>query len=140
MPDADRIPVLGAISTFTDEKESIMNQEEQLDKISQLYARSWSDEKFKQALLSNPAAVLKAEGMQMPEGVEVIALENTDTVFNLVLPALPLEGALSDTQLEDVSGGAIGVATLATIFVVALVKVGVVGLTIGLHFANRKRA
>ena len=117
-----------------------MNQEEQLNKISQLYARSWSDEKFKQALLINPAAVLKAEGIPMPEGIEVIALENTDTVFNLVLPALPLEGALSDTQLEDVSGGAIGVATLATIFVVALVKVGVVGLTIGLHFANRKRA
>lgn len=109
-----------------------MNQEEQLNKISQLYARSWSDEKFKQALLINPAAVLKAEGLPMPEGIEVIVLENTDTVFNLVLPARQLDGALSDAQLADISGGVVGIASLL-IMVGSLVfaGVGLAGVSVG---------
>lgn len=82
-----------------------MNQEQQIDSIGKIIARAWSDAAFKQALLSDTGAVLRAEGFALPEGVEVVALENTDKVFNLVIPAAPAEGELSEVELESVSGG-----------------------------------
>jgi hypothetical protein len=44
-----------------------------------------------------------AEGLAPPAGVSVKILENTDTVFNLVLPAKPTD--LSDEDMDAVSGG-----------------------------------
>ena len=46
-----------------------MNQEEQGKKISQLIARCWADEGFKQKVLADPAATLRAEGLELPAGV-----------------------------------------------------------------------
>lgn len=85
-----------------------MNQQEQANPMVALIAKCWADEAFKQMLLANPAAVLKAEGLAIPPGVEVVALENSDTVFNLVIPAVPKEGELSDGQLGEISGGFMG--------------------------------
>ena len=80
-----------------------MNQEEQGKKMNQLIAKCWSDEGFKQKLLADPAAVLQAEGMALPAGLSVKALENTDTGFYLVIPAKPT--GLSDEDLDKVAGG-----------------------------------
>ncbi|HEX4412016.1 MAG TPA: NHLP leader peptide family RiPP precursor [Lacipirellulaceae bacterium] len=89
-----------------------MNQEEQnkkaLDeagkKMSQLIAKCWSDDGFKRKLLADPAGTLKAEGSQVPAGLTIKAVENTDNVYHLVIPAKPTE--LSDADLDTVSGGA----------------------------------
>src|SRR5688572_24459604 len=81
-----------------------MNPEEQGDKFSQLLAKCWADEGFKQKLLADPAATLKAEGAELPAGLSIKALENTDRVFHLVIPAKPTE--LSDEQLDTVAAGA----------------------------------
>lgn len=81
-----------------------MNHEEQGRKISQLIAKCWADESFKQKLLADPAATLKAEGTELPAGLSVKALENTDQVFHLVIPARPTE--LSDEELDTVAAGA----------------------------------
>jgi len=78
--------------------------EEQGKKMSQLIAKCWADEGFKQKLLANPAATLKAEGVELPAGLSVKALENTDKVFHLVIPAKPTD--LSDEDLIKVAGGA----------------------------------
>ncbi len=83
-----------------------MNTEEQGKKMSQLIARCWADESFKAKLLADPAAVLKAEGLAMPQGVTVKAVENTEKTFHLLIPAKPAH--LSDEQLEDVAAGACG--------------------------------
>jgi len=81
-----------------------MNQEEQGKKISQLIAKCWADEGFKQKILANPAAILRAEGLELRDDVSYVAHENTDKVFHLVIPAKPTE--LSDEDLADVAGGA----------------------------------
>lgn len=79
-----------------------MNQE-QAKKMSQIIAKCWADETYKQKLLADPGAALKAEGMELPADLTVKALENTDKVFNLVIPAKPTD--LSDDDLDMVSGG-----------------------------------
>ena len=70
----------------------------------QVVARAWADEDFKQRLLTNPAATLQAEGIAVPQGVELRAVENTDKVMYFMLPPKP--GAeLSDEQLDQLAGG-----------------------------------
>jgi len=80
-----------------------MDQKTQSKKMNQIIAKCWSDERFKQKLLTDPAATLKAEGVTVPEGVSVTALENTDKVLYLVVPAKPMD--LSDNELDNVAGG-----------------------------------
>ena len=79
-------------------------RDEQAKAYGRIVAKAWADEAFKQRLLADPAAVLKAEGLAVPEGVELRLVENTDKVVHLTLPAKPAE--LSDEQLDDVAGGA----------------------------------
>ena len=81
-----------------------MNQVEQSKKISQILAKCWSDESFKQKLMADPMGTLAAEGAEMPEGLSVNVIENTDKVFNLVIPAKPTD--LTDADLDKVAGGA----------------------------------
>ncbi len=71
---------------------------------AKVVARAWSDEAFKAQLLSDPAAALKEVGVAVPEGVEVKVVENTATLFHLVLPPRPDE-ELSDEALDKVAGG-----------------------------------
>ena len=85
-----------------------MNQEEQTRKISQLIAKCWADEGFKQKVLADPAATLRAEGLELPADLSYVAHENTEKVFHLVIPAKPTD--LSDEDLHDVVGGTCQVA------------------------------
>ena len=80
-----------------------MNQEEQGKKISQLIARCWADEGLKQKVLADPAATLRAEGLELPAGMSYVAHENTEKVTHLVIPAKPTD--LSDEYLGHVTGG-----------------------------------
>ena len=80
-----------------------MNQETQNQKMSQILARCWSDAAFKASLLADPVAVLKAQGVELPAGVQVRVVEDTDQVAHWVLPARP--DALSDADLDTVAGG-----------------------------------
>ena len=80
-----------------------MNQEEQGKKMGQLIAKCWADEGFKQKLLADPMATLKAEGVALPAGLTVKAVENRDSLFHLVIPAKPTD--LSDEDLDKVAGG-----------------------------------
>jgi hypothetical protein len=82
-----------------------MATDDQTKKMGQIIARTWSDEAFKQRLLADPAATLKAEGVAIPAGVELRTVENTDKVFYFVLPPKPATGELSDEDLEKVAGG-----------------------------------
>ena len=65
---------------------------------SQLVARAWADEGFKQRLLSDPRGVLTEYGFDVPEGIEVRVLQDTPNVQHLVLPRSP-EGELADEEL-----------------------------------------
>jgi len=81
-----------------------MNQEVQNNQINNILAKCWADASFKQQLLADPAAVLKAEGVEIPAGYTIRVLENTDKVVNYVLPPNP-NAELSDSELESVAGG-----------------------------------
>ncbi|GAB1394963.1 hypothetical protein MASR1M60_31270 [Rhodocyclaceae bacterium] len=76
---------------------------DQAKQYQQLIAKCWADEAFKQKLLADPAATLKAEGIEVPAGVTVQVVENTAQQFTLVIPMNPEE--LSDEALEGVAGG-----------------------------------
>ena len=78
-------------------------QQEQARKWGQVVARAWRDEAVKQRLLSDPAGVLREEGIEVPAGQQVRLVENTDQVMHLVLPQQPRD--LSDEQLDQVAGG-----------------------------------
>ena len=67
-------------------------------------AKAWSDEAFKAQLLNEPAAALAAAGVDVPKGVTVKVVENTDSLFHLVLPLRP-DGELDDEALDKVAGG-----------------------------------
>ena len=77
-------------------------------KILQLVSTACSDESFKARLLSDATAVLKENGIAVPEGVTVRAVEDTDKLFHLVIPP-KLSRELSDEDLtKEIESGCAG--------------------------------
>jgi len=70
-----------------------------------IVAKAWRDPAVKAELIANPAAALKAEGIDVPAGMTVTVVEDTDKQFHLVLPPVPTD-ELSDEALDAVAGGA----------------------------------
>jgi hypothetical protein len=77
--------------------------DDQTTQYQQLIAKAWADEGFKQRLLSDPVATMKAEGIDVPAGVAFHAVEDTETRRTLVIPPQPTE--LSEQDLAGVVGG-----------------------------------
>ena len=71
---------------------------------AKIIAKAWRDPAFKSALIASPAAALKAEGIDVPAGMAVTVLENTDKQFHLLPPPMPTD-ELSEDDLEAVAGG-----------------------------------
>jgi hypothetical protein len=75
-------------------------KEKQGKKMGKIIAKAWIDDEFKRKLLTDTAAVLKEEGVEVPEGIVVRAVENTDKLFHLVLPPKPDIKEMNDEQLQ----------------------------------------
>ena len=76
--------------------------------IEQVLAASATHPDLRASLLADPRAALRQCGIEIREGVEVRAVENTPEVLHLALPpASPpvASDELSDEQLEAASGG-----------------------------------
>ena len=73
----------------------------------QVLARAIKDAAFRQALLSDPKAVLAKEyNIHLPENVTIRVLEETSSTLTLVLPPQEtMTQELSDADLEAVAGG-----------------------------------
>jgi hypothetical protein len=84
-----------------------MTNKEQGKKIGQIITKAWADQAFKERLLADATAVLKEQGLAVPEGVTVKAVENSDKVFHIILPQGP-EGKMSDEELDTVAAGRAG--------------------------------
>lgn len=69
--------------------------------LGRVIARAWADDAFKQQLAADPKGVLSAEGVEIPNGVNVKVLEETDSQYYLVLPTKP-----ADVEVSDLQGGA----------------------------------
>lgn len=85
-----------------------MSVEQQLNQWSEIVAQAWKDEKFKKRLIAEPASVLRERGLDVPTGVQLRVVENTDRLVHLTIPAKSRNGELSDAELEGVAGGFIG--------------------------------
>ena len=62
---------------------------DETNKMNTLIAACWKDDALKQRFLSDPHAVLAEHGMDVPEGMNVNVVENTDTTVHITLPAAP---------------------------------------------------
>lgn len=63
-----------------------MNQQERAKRMQQIITKSWSGGAFKQKLLADALAVLKEEGLEIPEGIEARVAENTDGIGYSLIP------------------------------------------------------
>ena len=78
------------------------------NRFGEIISKCWYDAAFKKRFMSEPKKVLAEFGMDLPAGLEVKVVENTDNVMYLTIPPNPkaMAGELSDNQLDAVSGGA----------------------------------
>jgi hypothetical protein len=74
-----------------------------------LIERSLEDDSLRQRLIADPKGALEEElGTQLPDNIEVRAVEETADTIYLVLPSASTVGEggeLSDEELETVAGG-----------------------------------
>ena len=79
---------------------------EQRNQLADLFAACWKDEALKQRFMADPKAVLAEYGMDVPDGMDVNIVENTDNTVHITMPAPP-NGAmdLSDEELSNAAGG-----------------------------------
>ncbi len=72
--------------------------------LDDVIAKATRDEAFKARLMNDPKAVLEEAGFELPDGLAVRVVENTDRTMHLVLP-VPPEGDLSQAELKRIAGG-----------------------------------
>ena len=79
-----------------------MNDEQNGRIAADVFARAMTDPEFKAQFIADPAAVLSAAGVEVPEGLTIKVVENSSTTFHVVLPD---PEAVSDELLAAASGG-----------------------------------
>jgi hypothetical protein len=93
-----------------------MNQQDEIRKISdgvriptdvlRVINKCWHDKEFKRRLVADPAKILEAEGIFLPEGVAVRVIADTENVMHLVLPADATgHPASADDSIKTSDGG-----------------------------------
>ncbi|MEI6313338.1 MAG: NHLP leader peptide family RiPP precursor [Syntrophus sp. (in: bacteria)] len=80
------------------------DKEAQGKKLGEVIKKAWDDEAFMQRLLEDATPVLKEHGIQLPAGMKVKAVTNSDKLQHLVVPPKP-SVKLSDADLNRVVAG-----------------------------------
>ena len=79
-----------------------MNDGQSQQAAADLLTRALTDADFKARLMADAASVMRAEGVDVPEGVEVKIVENSSSTVYYVLPD---PQTVSDALLASASGG-----------------------------------
>lgn len=79
-----------------------MNDEQSGRAAADLYARALTDADFKAQLMADAPSVLRAEGVDVPEGMNIKVVENSPSMYYIVLPD---PESVSDEVLAAASGG-----------------------------------
>ncbi|MEE2907121.1 MAG: NHLP leader peptide family RiPP precursor [Planctomycetota bacterium] len=79
---------------------------EERNKLAELFAACWKDEALKARFMTDPKAVLAEHGIDVPDGIDVNVVENSDNTAHIIMPAAPPGAAgLSDEELSNAAGG-----------------------------------
>ena len=79
---------------------------EERNALTDLLAACWKDDALKARFMADPKAVLAERGIEMPEGMDVNVVENSDNTVHITLPVPPDGHAeLSDEELAGAAGG-----------------------------------
>jgi hypothetical protein len=79
---------------------------EERNKLAELFAACWKDEALKARFMTDPKAVMAEHGIDVPDGIDVNVVENTDNTVHITMPMAPTgAGDLSDEELGNVAGG-----------------------------------
>ena len=82
---------------------------EERNQLAELFAACWKDEALKARFMNDPKAVLAEYGMDVPDGMDVNVVENTDNTVHITMPAPPSgHTELSDDELSNAAGGVTG--------------------------------
>jgi hypothetical protein len=73
---------------------------EQQKQWAKIVAKAWADDAYKQKLLSEPAAVLREAGADVPAGVTFKVLEAQPNENWLILPPKPADEVLAEMGEE----------------------------------------
>lgn len=72
--------------------------------VSKAIAQAWANPEFKKKLVNDPHAALAEHGVQVPEGMSIKVVENTDDTVHLVLPSAPeSSGEMASEELENLA-------------------------------------
>ena len=79
---------------------------EQRNAMAELFAACWKDEALKARFMSDPKAVLAEHGFDVPDGIDVNVVENSDNTVHITMPNTPAGAMnLSDEELAGAAGG-----------------------------------
>jgi hypothetical protein len=79
---------------------------EQRNALAELFAACWKDEALKARFMTDPKAVLAEYGMDVPDGIDVNVVENSDNTVHITMPMAPSgHQDLSDEELSAAAGG-----------------------------------
>ena len=73
---------------------------EQQKQMAKIIAKAWADDDYKQRFISDPAAVLREEGADVPEGVTFNVLEAKENESWIILPPKPAEADMFE-EVEE---------------------------------------
>ena len=73
---------------------------EQQKQMAKIVAKAWADDEYKQRFISDPAAVLREEGVELPDGMNFKVLEAKENENWIVLPPKPADAYSAEMSEE----------------------------------------
>ena len=79
---------------------------EERNQLAELFAACWKDEALKARFMADPKAVMAEFDMDVPDGMDVNVVENSDNTVHITMPVAPAgHEELSMEELSKVAGG-----------------------------------
>lgn len=70
-----------------------------------IVSKAWTDENFKEKLVSSPSSALAEFGIEVPKGIELNIQENSSSTVNFVLPEPPANEKLDLDDAPNIFAG-----------------------------------